>query len=401
MPPGPGPRPRRGGPYSVRPRRSAEPPALWARRSASRSAGSGGLRGALGERPVGRDPQAGEARAPTWERGSRTPSASRGAPTPPRWRPRTARPGCRPAPAAPGRGVVPAAKNRPPSSAPRIRTRGYSKRVVKATGAMSELKMPPTHAADGNPEVEFRQMCRRRPCPGNLPMADHADEKEIRQVNTENRPPRHVDIGEICKEQSEHRQGQKQDRNAMDQGRNPGEDDDEGQEVERKRDDPKERDCGNVRAEGRRHPEQQARRNEGEQNPPAPLPPRQRGDSGAHARLTFPLRPAFGRTGSPASPQSARTQEGEEQEDKIADGPCKVLLGKPEMGLHPYGVADQGQHAAEVARAVEKIGIPGRWMTGPGEPPLKQRCRSRKDEKGRADGDQKQDEHLADRVPLR
>ena len=70
------------------------------------------------------------------------------------------------------------------------------------------------------------------------------------------------------------------------------------------------------------------------------------------------------------------------------------------MRFDPCRVADQGQHAAEVARAVKKIGIFGRRMSGAGKPLLKQRRSSREDKKRRADGDQKQQEYASDRVPL-
>src|SRR3989339_1628954 len=71
------------------------------------------------------------------------------------------------------------------------------------------------------------------------------------------------------------------------------------------------------------------------------------------------------------------------------------------MGFDPCRVADQGQHAAEVTRAVKKIGVSGRGMSGTGKPLLKQWRSSRKDKKRRTDSDQKQQEYAADRVCLR
>ncbi len=70
------------------------------------------------------------------------------------------------------------------------------------------------------------------------------------------------------------------------------------------------------------------------------------------------------------------------------------------MRFHPCRIADQGQHAAKVARTVKKIGISGRWMSGAGKPSLKQRRSCGEDEKGRTDGDYEQQEDLSDRVPL-
>ncbi len=178
------------------------------------------------------------------------------------------------------------------------------------------------HTADGKPEIKFGQMPGRRSRSGNLSMTDHTGEKEGHEMNDEHRPFRDIDIGEIHEDQDGDRDGQEQNHHSVDHGRNPGKDDDERKQVESERDDPEERDCGDVRTEEGSYPEHQARRHKGIEDPAAPLLVRKPGIIGAACccRILFifsALRPVDRRV----LHRDACAQYGEGQDDEISDGP--------------------------------------------------------------------------------
>src|SRR3712207_7985600 len=56
--------------------------------------------------------------------------------------------------------------------------------------------------------------------------------------------------------------------------------------------------------------------------------------------------------------------------------PPDALVGERELPLHHQRVAQKPYDAAQVRGSVQKVGVPGGWVVGVGQPPLDQRVRS-------------------------
>ena len=146
------------------------------------------------------------------------------------------------------------------------------------------------------------------------------------------------------------------------------EDQNERQQVQRQRQHPQQGRRGDVRRDVRRKGGQQGRGDQRQTDPGEAIAPcRRRGGVGVvigrHRKIGHVARPAH------------------EQEDQCqGDGQCcKSERPQPaqhadsERRLEQQRIAQQCDHAAEIARGIEEIGIAALRMTGRGEPGLHQR----------------------------
>src|SRR5262245_973433 len=134
----------------------------------------------------------------------------------------------------------------------------------------------------------------------------------------------------------------------------------------------------------RGHPEHEARWDTRKGNPAKTTPDRggvrewESGRAGAHGRaflfltvcshsptLPLPRSPTLTR-----APDQERTPAEQAQKQDVAGDPKNGLCRQPQVWLDECRVAEQAEHAAEVARGVEEIRVLGAWMAGFGEPLL-------------------------------
>ena len=139
----------------------------------------------------------------------------------------------------------------------------------------------------------------------------------------------------------------------MGKDRPPGEGQDEGEQIKRQRDYPKKRDGRDVGRQVRREAQHQARRDERKENPVQHTVP-----SGGESHSSV-----GGERTEPAvvAPRALQTSQhaGQSQhgEQSITHGPGTALLGEAQIRLNDDGVGQQGEHAAQVARPVQEIGV--------------------------------------------
>ena len=126
-------------------------------------------------------------------------------------------------------------------------------------------------------------------------------------------------------------------------------DDDEGQEVERERHDPEQRHRGEVGGDVGGDREQQARRREGERQPVQP-PLSSRSPPG---RLRLRRRARR----RPPPDRERRSRAHEQRQHAVAERPGRVLPVERQQRLDQQRIAEQRQQAAEIARAIEEVGV--------------------------------------------
>ncbi len=115
-------------------------------------------------------------------------------------------------------------------------------------------------------------------------------------------------------------------------------------------------------------------------------------------------RPRILRLGA-TPPEGHRAARGQEREHAVARAPQR---GLPEPAralqvqarLHQGGIAHQGQHAPEVARRIQEVGIVRGGMAGVGEPLLQQRRGRAHHHERQPHRERDQGEHVEDRVGL-
>src|SRR5207249_11869212 len=92
------------------------------------------------------------------------------------------------------------------------------------------------------------------------------------------------------------------------------------------------------------------------------------------------------------APEEHRTREREREQQQVAPGPEPALLREAEPGLEQDRIAEQPEHAPQVAGRVEEVGIARRGVPRGGEPLLEERARRRDHEEGEPAGDRAQRE---------
>ena len=188
--------------------------------------------------------------------------------------------------------------------------------------------------------------------------------------------------------------------------------DDEAQQIDREREHPEQGKGGDVRGDVGGDAEEQARGGEGERHPveapadgrrgPAPLGGlgrrRRRGRHAAGVRC------GRGPRGAPPDGDD-RAEDDQDGEQEIAEGPQPCLREPPgiselEARLDQRGVAQQREHAPEIARGVEEVGVAGGPVTRVREPVLQERRGRAHHEEGQAHREREQDEHAQHGVGL-
>ena len=106
-----------------------------------------------------------------------------------------------------------------------------------------------------------------------------------------------------------------------------------------------------------------------------------------------------------APPHGDGAEDDQDGEQEIAEGPQPCLREPPgiselEPRLDQRGVAQQRQHAPEIARGVEEVGVARRPVTGVREPVLQERRGRAHHEEGQAHREREQDEHAQHGVGL-
>src|SRR5581483_12501053 len=158
----------------------------------------------------------------------------------------------------------------------------------------------------------------------------------------------------------------------------PREDEDEAPYVERERQDPEERDGAHVGRDMGRHSQHEAG-GDGREGDPARLPrerDRRRGGRGER-----------GDGWALAARREDAAGSGEDDEERVAGRPELALPLDAGQGLERERVAEEPDHAPEVARAVEEVGILRRFVVGAREPGLEERSTRRDGEEGEPDRD--------------
>src|SRR5262245_40842289 len=114
--------------------------------------------------------------------------------------------------------------------------------MLEDEGSQDGIEDYPDGAPERNPEVELRQMPWIRPPPGQLAVGDERRDEEHREVREDQRPAGEVPGGreEKCEERQSGRQHA--DENRRRDERPARKRQDERQQIERKRDDPEQRD---------------------------------------------------------------------------------------------------------------------------------------------------------------
>ena len=161
----------------------------------------------------------------------------------------------------------------------------------------------------------------------------------------------------------------------MRERRPAGEGEDEGQEIERERDDPEQRRRGEIGCDVRGDRKQQRRGHEGETDPAQPLAP-----AGPRHWHGTARRGAAVATGEPAQGDTAA-------DENEPNGPALALRRQRQAWLDQQRIDHQREQAAGIASGVEEIGIGRGAMGGAREPVLQQRRRRGEREKRRPDGD--------------
>ena len=123
---------------------------------------------------------------------------------------------------------------------------------------------------------------------------------------------------------------------------------------------------------------------------------------GAGAMPRAPVRPRSARRSAARRRGAEDDQDGEQE---IADGPQPGLgeppgISEPEPRLDERGVAEQREHAPEIAGGVEEVGVAGGRVPGVREPVLQERRGRAHHEERQAHRDREQDEHAEHRVGL-
>ena len=182
-------------------------------------------------------------------------------------------------------------------------------------------------------------------------------------------------------DERQERDGQHADHEGVGHEGPPREHEDEGEEIDRQGNHPEQRDGLDVGRDERGHAQHEARGDQGQQHP-AQAPAR--GEAGQ----TLPGR--IGERGHGGAPEEHRTRESEYEQQQVAPGPEPALLRESEPGLEQDRIAEQPEHAPQVAGRVEEVGIARRRVPRACEPLLEERARRRDHEEGKPDGDREQ-----------
>src|SRR5215207_7534806 len=132
------------------------------------------------------------------------------------------------------------------------------------------------HTSYRHPQVELRQVPRRRPVSRHLSVQNHRHHEEAQQVQPYEQPERVSQVEEHRDDQHRYNEGQHRDHAFVDQVRHPlarREDNDEREEVQRERYHPQEGYGGYVGGYKGCDPQHQARRHERQPYPPSPAQP--------------------------------------------------------------------------------------------------------------------------------
>ncbi len=178
---------------------------------------------------------------------------------------------------------------------------------------------------------------------------------------------------------------------------------DEAQEVYGQRQDPEEGNGRDVGGHIRGRAEQQTRRHEGQRDPVEASARARRVVRDRRRRRGDRLRQGF--AGPPGDrgprhppPDRERAQGNQAGEEQIAEAP-EPRLGEPtrisqvQSRLDQRRIAQEREHAAEIARRVEEVGIERGRVSRVSEPALQERRGRAHHEEGQADREGKQDQH--------
>ena len=307
---------------------------------------------------------------------------------------RAPRPGAQPEPGAARRGEEHAGQH-------------HHQRILDQRGEDERghqgVEEPAQHAAHRDQQVELGEVERAGPVERQRPVAGERDDEEQTEV-PEHDDPDALGQGGDHQEDHEEAEGQRErHHHVMEQPRPAAEGEDEGQQVDRERQHPEQRHRGQVGGDVGGDPEEQARRHEGEHDPVnSPRPPRAPLGRG---RRALRLRDSGRGGGRGLPPEGQRAERDENGQRRVAQAPERGL-GEPgrslqvQVRLHQGGIAQEGQHAAQVAGRVEKVGIARGGVPGVGEPPLEQRGGGAHHQEGQAHRQREDREDVQHRVGL-
>ena len=243
-------------------------------------------------------------------------------------------------------------------------------------------------------------MARRRPGAGQLPVADHRRHEQGQQVHRDQvpHPIQERETGDSdpllsrWEDDQEDQDGQQQHHDCVHPCRQAREHKDKTQQIQGQRDYPEEWNRRQIGCNVRGHAEHEAGWDTREGNPAKTTPDRggvrewESGRVRAHGRafhfltvrshsptlplshsLTLPLSHSLTPT---RAPDQKRTPADQAQKQNVAGDPKNGLGRQPQVWLDECRVAEQGEHAAEVARGVQEVRVLGAWVAGFGEPLL-------------------------------
>ena len=106
-----------------------------------------------------------------------------------------------------------------------------------------------------------------------------------------------------------------------------------------------------------------------------------------------------------APPHGDGAEDDQDGEQEIAESPQPCLREPPGISelqprLDHHGVAQEREHAPEIARGVEEVGVAGRRVTRVREPALQERRGRAHHEEGQAHREREQDEHAQHGIGL-
>ena len=233
-----------------------------------------------------------------------------------------------------------------------------------------------------------------RPQPRQLAVADQRTDEQAKQVERQSHPE-----WESPGEQQDQRDEDERLRLEHPNVAQPWpacECDHVGQEIERERHHPQQRDRGKIGGDVRGHREQEAGGDQRETKPAQPAWP---ADRVALLETGCCRRARRGGSAAPDHHPAARDGQGQ---DAVARGPQQTLLVQRQALLDQQRIGQEGEHAAEIARSVQEVRVGRRRMAAACEPSLRQRRGRGDSEKGQTQGprhqpDQPRDRRAADR----
>ena len=236
------------------------------------------------------------------------------------------------------------------------------------------VEQPAQGAADAHGDVELGQGVGIRPQPHQLTMTGERQDEECQQVKGVEHPHRTC---QLQGDEGDHQHvGLGPQNQTMTDAPAWCECHDVGDQIERQRQHPQQRHRGDVGRQMGGNAEQQARRREREHGPmqtPAP----------GYGFAMLAPRNRLGRGAGGAKPDAA--QQHEQGEHRVADGPCVRLITQAYQRLDQERIGNQCADTAQIAEAVEKVGIVRTRVTAEAEPALQQRRGRRHRQERQAD----------------